>query len=71
MKAFETGQTFTGMRLEDGEAFRVSDQNKEYSVKSIMCIMENGEMAAVPWFVVKYADGRERKINGKYVVSIS
>lgn len=69
MKAFETGQTFKVITLESGSQYVVGDG--EYQAKKIECIMENGEMAAVPWFVVTNTDGHEIKINGKYVESIS
>ena len=69
MKAFETGQKFEIMTMEDGTQFIVGD--KPWDNESITCIMEAGEMAYVAWFVVKHKNGTETKVNGKYVRSIS
>ena len=69
MKAFETGQTFKVITLESGSQYVVGEG--EFQADRIVCIMENGEMASVPWFIVTNKDGHEMKINGRYVESIS
>ena len=32
---------------------------------------KNGEMAAVPWYLVRWSNGTSEEVNGKYVMSIS
>ena len=42
----------------------------EFGCLSITVVMENGQMAPVPWFVTEMEDGSSYKYNGAHVEGI-
>ena len=59
MNRFKKGDEATCLFFQDD-----GELSTEYAnVESIICIMENGQMAGVPWFEVKYTDGSTIKWN--------
>ena len=75
MDKFEAGQKFSRISTESmiygvGEERRYHNDGVIREVESITCIMENGEMAYIPWFVVAFVEGKEIKVNGKFVIEV-
>lgn len=52
---FEQGQEVQGVYLNSESGFYVGDTYRGETITRIACSMENGQMAAVPWFAV-YCD---------------
>ena len=48
-------------QISDDCWFGASIDNED--IDDITVIMENGQMAAVPWALIEYSDGRNTKIN--------
>jgi hypothetical protein len=59
MNRFKEGDEAAGLFFEDDGELSIEYAN----VESITCVMENGQMAGVPWFAVKYTDGSTIKWN--------
>jgi len=56
---FKTGQMLKAIFWDEGPGQVVG----QHDCESIEVVMENGQMARVPWALVKFADGRSWKYN--------
>ena len=56
---FKTGQKIKSIFFTNGDELNISSPD----VKSITVIMENGQMAGVPWASVIFQDDQEFKYN--------
>ena len=71
MNKFKDGQEIKSLYFLDGGEIITGKGTGKYQVKKIITIMENGQMAHVPWFLVEYADGNFDKWNGAHIQGIS
>lgn len=63
---FYDGQEIQSIFHLDDEITNVNDM----TIKRITVVMENGQMAGVPWFQVEYVNGVKRKFNGAHVEGV-
>ena len=64
-KAFYTGQRLKEIFWSSGERCRVGEHRDktEITIAYIEVVMENGQMAGVPWAIVQWSDGKTLKYN--------
>ena len=63
---FQEGMQVKSIYWDDGPGFIVG----QLDCKQITVIMENGQMAGVPWFLVEFEDKPTQKINGALVEGV-
>lgn len=60
MSEFKDGQKIKSLYLPDGHFFTSGVSG----IEEIVVVMQNGQMAGVPWFLVKNDNGQESMWNG-------
>ena len=71
MKGFEEGDKIHAIYFPDEQQISLHTECLELGrVESITVVMENGQMAAVPWFEVVYSSGHVCKYNGALVEGV-
>ena len=64
---FEEGQKVESVFWSDGEYKKVGT-NK---CKRITVVMENGQLAGVPWFLAEFEDSPDQKYNGAMLEGVT
>ena len=68
MIIFEQGQLLQAIYFNDDSVLEVGREHAGMpTVTEIMVVMENGQMAGVPWFLVTLSDGSQTKWNAAHV----
>lgn len=68
-RRFKEGQKLNSVVMNNG--FTISIFDKENPIKEISIVMEDGQMAGVPWARVVYGDDSIEKLNLAFAMAVS